>query len=208
MDKNESPARNFLNTLYYNSHSKSWLSLNHSLGEALHMAVGCGLRFDSGDFEYFMSRLKGDHWLNLEGTYASAVVAENTNACECLETHFGRPAFIWPGSRIYVGKEFEWPLASGSLEWLKCTGFSNEGRFLNACSYNPSLNPSEDDEPKRRLKSRYRITLNEIKEAREMMRGRTVREEWPEFYGQSVHHDNVRGILIPLRKSSKATASS
>jgi len=117
---------------------KSWIKFNHSLHDALKLAVSSDLKFDVDDFKRINERFSPGYWMGVDGSsglgeamYSLAVFSGNISAAKSFEQWKNRKPFMLENSqRIYMGREFSWE----SLP-VVCTSFSGDQSHLTACHY-------------------------------------------------------------------------
>jgi hypothetical protein len=130
----------------------SWLKLNHSMREALSLALHTGMLFAADDFCTMAERFRLSYWSgDLELFYREAVLYRNASAWQAYEAFVKRRPFIFKGAscyahtgdgpcgtglaRLVVGAEFQW-----NGERVTVTSFDDYGQCLTACSYRRTEN--------------------------------------------------------------------
>jgi len=163
----------------------SWLKLNHSMRQALFLALHSGMIFAPDDFDYMVGEFRLGRWMrDLEHFYEQTVLYRNASAWHAVETFLGRKPFIMPGAsidsrtgdgpcgnglaRLVVGAKFKW---NGEL--VTVTSFDDKAGTFTACSYK-----RDGDEkicgscgnvtswPKMKIDHRYTISHEDLKAAR------------------------------------------
>ncbi|MFA5927079.1 MAG: hypothetical protein WC844_02850 [Patescibacteria group bacterium] len=105
--------------------------------------------FDLDDFLYLAEHCCLDSWAGVgdrngrwddagEILYAEAVKAGNESACRSIEKWKDRPAILYEGARMYVGRLF---FRLG--EELRCTSINTAKRFVVSVLIERSLRPSK-----------------------------------------------------------------
>ena len=129
----------------HDSTSHSWLKWNHSMADALRLAIRSGMRFDLDDFDFMKKTFRTGYWLPWEEIYSTAVLYRNNSAYLAIEKALDRKPFIVKGAsinintgdgpagnglaRLIVGARFTW-----NGEAVKVTSFKNRDTVI-ACSY-------------------------------------------------------------------------
>ncbi len=120
-----------------NKPTNSWERINHSMHQALCLAITSGYRFEPDDFAVAYEAFQGGHWFTAatnEYLYGLAIRSVNLSAALSFEHWKGRPPFIADDvgnrkrERLAVGSQFHW---KGSR--VKVTSFADD--HLTACSY-------------------------------------------------------------------------
>lgn len=98
----------------------SWTRVNGSMRQALFLALTSGMEFADDDFAVMSSRFNSGRWLgcDIESFYRIAVELGDSRAWKAFEKANGRKPFILDGTRMFVGREFEW-----RGDRVKCTSF-------------------------------------------------------------------------------------
>lgn len=152
----------------------SWERLNHSMRDALTLAVGSGFTWKAGDMAAIASgKYNFGYWSSdsTEWIYALAIETENLTAAKSYEAWKKREAFIADDvtfhasggfihtssanrgrERLAVGFEFQWK----GLK-VKVTSFSEDGSYLTACSYKPRKEGYSE-----KIDKRFKITREDI----------------------------------------------
>jgi len=131
----------------------TWERVNHSMGRALELAIGAGLRFAPGDFDTIADRYRPDRWYGEQGGeqfYRLAVIVANVSAAMAWEASRQRrplladdveSPYAWsavgychtPGRRVrerlFVGAEFAYQGHRATV-----TSFRVDGKVV-ACTY-------------------------------------------------------------------------
>lgn len=132
--KKPSPAYTLLQHVWTHSAYPSHRQKNASMSRALSLATESMMKFEPGDIRAIYAEFRAGYWMGeVEGRYAAAVECGNTSAAEAWETHFKRPAWLWPektakAERLHVGSKITWR----GLD-LKVTSFAADGSSLIAC---------------------------------------------------------------------------
>lgn len=172
MSDEDSPALKLLGLVWRETKFRSWIRLNHTMQDALSLAITSGMRFEVGDFERMLGRFSGSHWFgsNAEGwIYGAAVRHGNTSACKAWEHLVGRKPFIYEGKRLHEGARID-PSdldgAGGHPAFV--TSFASDGKSLIACTYHVAV-PVKDGsgrlirQPGAKIKRRITLTLKEVR---------------------------------------------
>lgn len=162
-----SPAIQFLDYVWGYLGRTSWVQINGSMREALHLAIRAGFTFDRDDFATIEEKYRAHYWLGQDNAglgeyvYTSIVKAGNTSAAASFEKWKGRPAFIFDRvegkrskDRLAVGSEFFW---DGAIRAVTSLGADS----LIACTYDCRI--ADGGYPDKRLKTRRTITLAELR---------------------------------------------
>lgn len=183
MKKTTSAAIQLLDLVWANCNkatAHSWERLNHSMRDALSLAIGAGFKFELGDIAHVLNNYRSGYWIGEsdEWIYSLAVGVENATAYQSYEAAYKREPFLADdvcfqchggythGSsvhrsreRLSVGAEFAW-----KGEKLTVTSFAKDQSYVNACSYKGQKYP-------RKIDKRFKITradlLAERKERKE-----------------------------------------
>ena len=85
----KSKAISLLTTVWEYGQKDSWERINHSMRNALSLAIGSGLKFGLNDFHYMSQNFRTGYWFSAdpEWIYTEAVVVGNTSCVEAWE-HF------------------------------------------------------------------------------------------------------------------------
>lgn len=138
--KDTSPAMKFLALVSQNQGyqmGRSWTRFAEGMHTALSLAIQYGLRFEPDDFVQIAEL----YFVCGEGFYTLACNPDrrysrrrpcglNRSACISFERWKQRKPFILNGRRLAVGAAFNW-----DGQRVVCTSFSEDGSYLNACSY-------------------------------------------------------------------------
>lgn len=127
-----SPAYQLVALVWAQTAFRSWIRLNHTMQDALLLAIKAGLRFAKDDIGSIFGRFRGSYWFGADSErfYRCAVEAGNTSACQSWEHWVGRPPFLLKGRRLYVGAEI--PAKKGAQG-----GPQEEARDGGSVSYDP-----------------------------------------------------------------------
>ncbi len=148
----DSPAYQLLHHVWRHSMKAtrhSWERLNHSMQDAMDLAISAGLKFEPDDFDRVFKELRAGRWCgadNGEQWYALAVAVGNQSAAMAFELFVERPPFIADDvqsqdfrathrtcrarDRLAVGSRFPW-----KNHQVTVTSFAPSGAFLTACAY-------------------------------------------------------------------------
>jgi hypothetical protein len=158
----------------------SWDRVNHSMRDALTLAIKAGMLFDRDDFAAFASEFHSHFWLRADGGdmlgecfYRLALVMGNQSAVLSFEAWKQRPPFIvdricspeWGCDQGHFHPHATGRLALGyRFVWLDLlvtvTSFATDGQSITACTYKAS--PKGEYAP-RRIARRFKITIDELR---------------------------------------------
>lgn len=166
--------------------SHSWLKMNHSLYDALSLAVRSGMQFNLGDISVIFNRFRGGYWMgsDTEWFYKLAVIYRHSSAYQAYEKYASRKPFIVKGasihtstgdgpagqglSRLIVGAEFQY-----NGERVQVTSFKDTDQTVIACSYADDgefsqttckkCGETKTHWPKKKLARRYALTHADLK---------------------------------------------
>lgn len=175
----KSPAVQLLDIVWENvcdQTSHSWERTNHSMRDALRLAIGAGMRFDIGDVGTF-GTYRWNYWIGDDGgehEYTLAITCGNATFCEAFEQHMERKPFRAYGvdyrqyssythggfsrqrDRLGIGMTFDY---AGVRP--KVTSFSKDGETIVACTYRREpYNGSEYEREK--LDKRFKLSRDDI----------------------------------------------
>lgn len=89
-----SAAKQLLTLVWSRGKKDSWERINHSMRNALKLAIGSGLSFDAPDFDHFATVFRWSYWVSdVEWIYADAVIYGNQSCIEAFEQWRGRVPF-------------------------------------------------------------------------------------------------------------------
>jgi len=145
--KTDSRLYRFVEMVWENGRDGSWERYNHSLFDALTIAVKMNFEIHEGDFAKIADRMRVSYWLYNERIYRTAVEAYNNKACQEIERYLDRPAFRFEKKRLFEGSQFMW-----DGEYVTVTSIRKDD--LTACSYQSGG---------RKVKRRYRLTREQLK---------------------------------------------
>lgn len=229
MTKKASSAIQLLDLVWANCNqatAHSWERLNHSMRDALSLAIGAGFTFAPGDMAHVFANYRSGYWLSDsdEWIYSLAIGVENSTAYQSYEAAKEREPFLADdvrfschggythGSsvnrtreRLSVGAEFDW-----KGQKLTVTSFAADQSYVNACSYKGQQYP-------RKIDKRFKITRADLlaerkerKERGELMKRLTAAAEAPgmaeqitKALGVKSHSDYAR---LPIDKIRKVAA--
>lgn len=207
----------------------SWERLNHTMRDALLLAIGGGLVFEPGDFSHIRSNYRSGYWIGEsdEWCYAMAVACCNPSAVASFERYKNRSPFIaddvspkrseWlhmTGSRVKerlaVNSTFPW-----KGKTVIVTSFAEDGKSLTACSYKPRI----EDDYSNKVEKRFTITIEDIRvdRAERKRRGELMKElsglakdkpaEWlKDVLAKLGAKTNAEYDLLPVSKIEKVAA--
>jgi hypothetical protein len=186
----QSPVLDLLDTVWNHwggATRHSWDRVNHSMRQALCLAIGSGMEFGSDDFAEIQRRYRFHYWGGedaggfAEGFYTLAVVEGNLSAARAFEKWKGRPPFIWDSillpreghytksggrremARLTVRSEFAW-----RGQRVKVTSFADDGSHVVACSYQ-APDPTKPY-TSAKIDKRYKITNADLRRQRKQHR--------------------------------------
>ena len=159
-----SPARQLIDLVWQHNREAtghSWQRLNHSMADALRLAITAGLRFDLHDFAAIYKDMRGGYWFGEpeHSFYRLAVDFDHLSACQSFEAWKERPPFIHAGRRLAVGQQVtSWiaPGLSNQMPRAVVTSFAADGQSLTACTYKPGTSQAK-------IAKRYRITIEALR---------------------------------------------
>ncbi|MCX6811190.1 MAG: hypothetical protein NT039_00645 [Candidatus Berkelbacteria bacterium] len=163
----ESPARRRMKVAWHKNKPKPgkkwhWLK-GRAMREVLGKAIKDGVRFEVGDFRYFVKDLELSQWAfsyprwydAMEEFYCLAIEAKNESACRSLEFWLDRPALYLHSELMYVGRVFNWDFGDGE-EPVRCSSFNSNHQFITVCfeqtSVLPKMPANETIRPHRRIR--------------------------------------------------------
>lgn len=189
MTRKHSPAYTLLSHVWEHANEKasfSWERLNHSMRNALGLAIGSGMEFAKGDFAAFYKDFRAGRWISDdEWVYRLAVIVGNTSAIDVFERYKKRGPVVADNvslgngyshggylhrdgdrkcERLAIGFSFPW-----KGETVTVTSMPTGDGPIIACSYKP--NPDRQFS-NRRILHRYKITVEAIKEERAAVKER------------------------------------
>lgn len=166
-----SAALTLLRHVWNRGKKDSWGRINHSMRNALSLAIGSGLSFKATDFSVFAQNFRWGYWVtdNAEWIYHMAIINGNESCIKAWEEHKGREPFRgndvnlyrWEGAetvgwgnyihsnqpqrqRERLAEGFGLPL-EGRQWWV--TGFDDEAGKIRLVSYEGHW---PDGKPKKR----------------------------------------------------------
>lgn len=139
--EDRSPALQLVNLVWTQTAFKSWIRLNHTMQDALALAMKAGLTFEPGDIREISAKMSGHRWFgDQEWIYRLAVEFGNQSACRSYEEWRGRDPFILDGRRLFVGAQVELHhLKSPKGVSALVTSFSSDGMGIVVCTYSTYL---------------------------------------------------------------------
>ncbi len=166
--KKKSPAYQLIQLVWDKTAFKSWIRLNHTMQNALSLALEAGLTFDLGDIKSICDTMRGGRWFGeSEWIYKAAVEWDNGSAARSYELWQGREPFILDGRRLYVGAPVDMvhvPRKGGHGAMV--TSFASDGSSLVVCVYATGISQKKGHGiwyPGGRPLHRVRLTLDEIR---------------------------------------------
>ncbi len=198
--------------------SHSWERLNHAMYTALTLAIGSGMEFAEGDWEYIASHYNSDRWIgeSSENFYTLAIEVGNLSFAASYEFALKRDFIIADNVRqrerspasMYLhgglGTHQRCRLAVGfCFPWdghdVKVTSFSKEGEqtCVFACAH--------EDGSKHwgKIIKRYRITRADIIAGRKAARPHRGPSQHQGETVDAWHFRNSEGKTIHLLKAEK-----
>lgn len=165
----DSLAITMLRAFYEAGQRVSAREFGYGMGKALTACFHLGLRFEKNDIEVFARSLGGNEAFGAgggEGYYTDAIEIGNDSACRSFEAFFNRPPFIYNGKRLHIGSHVRW-----ENQWVTITSFSGHGdtAVVVACSYTYTRSVYLGDRRcERKIDRRFRLTLNDVREAEKL----------------------------------------
>lgn len=209
--KKKSPVILLLDTVWENCNSStdhSWGRLNHSMRDALTLAIGAGFTFDIGDVRHVLDNYRSGYWIgdSDEWIYTLAIQIGNSTAQQSYEAAKNRTPIIAddvdPGRRHHgylhsMGQRTKERLAVGfdftfrNLR-LKVTSFS--GDRVVACAYR---RVPDGDYFKEKLSKRFKLSRDDI------ITDRAERKERSRLLAKLSAADDHEAILKALGVKSR-----
>lgn len=90
-------ALRLLSTVWKGQRCESWDGVNHSMADALRLAIGANLRFHPKDFEIMNGTMRSGYWIGENGYewfYALAISVGNKSFIEAFEYCYQRKPFF------------------------------------------------------------------------------------------------------------------
>lgn len=157
----DSVVLSFMKTIYRETRAGSWQGLHLAMQQGLSLAIKANFKFEKEDFRSIIEapgdwRASGLGWEKWAGTdnphsqgerfYTLAVECGNTSAAIAFEFAKGRKPFIYLGKRLAIGVRFEIidddpPDGLSGDHPLYVSSFSQDGTYINCCSYVSPSNP-------------------------------------------------------------------
>jgi hypothetical protein len=160
------PALKLLTLVWKNCKKDTWERINHSMRNALNLAIGSGLRFKATDFNVMASEFRWNFWVSesAEWIYTEAIINGNSSCVQAWEEHTGRTPFfanqvechyvsggylhastiIRQREKLAVNLAFKY---QDTLAWV--TGFDDKNGIMRAAVYQ---NRHRDGKPKKLLR--------------------------------------------------------
>lgn len=220
MAKKTSAAIQLLDLVWANANaatSHSYERLNHSMHDALSLAIGSGMEFAEGDIAYVLSNYRSGYWISEsdEWIYSLAIAVENVSAVKSYETAKDRNPFLADDvsmtnhsgythggtfsrqrERLNVGCSFAWKGLT-----LKVNSFAKDQSAVNACSYRQVKEESRSYSTDK-VDKRFKITREEL------LTERSERKERADLLGKltkaAESKENSAAIVKALGVKSKA----
>lgn len=132
-----SPAVQLVDLVWRMTGVRSWIRLNHTMQDALALAIKSGLHFEPGDIELLYRSFNGHRWFgDCEWVFRLAVQRDNVPACVSYEQWVKRDPFILDGRRLYVGAPVDFKhLVNAEGRTALVTSFAKDGMSLIVCTY-------------------------------------------------------------------------
>lgn len=139
----------------------SWQRLNHTMRDALFLALEGGFEFHVDDFKLLGPRFNAGRWRgsNIEAFYSLAVKLGHNQAWNAYEAWAGRTPFLVSGKRVCVGMRLCWE----KVILVEVTSFNDVDGSFTAVKYGQY--------PERNIERRFTITHALLKDAK---KARTV----------------------------------
>ena len=87
-------ALRLIKTVWDNQKCESWDGVNHSMADAVVLAIGAMLKFSPKDFEIITGTMRSGYWSNWEYWYALAISIGNRSYIEAFEKFNERKPFF------------------------------------------------------------------------------------------------------------------
>lgn len=104
---NTSPGYRLVDQVWQHLKTKSWIRTNHTMQDAIDLAVKSCMDFAEADILKINEKMRGGYWLHMESLYSTAVEADNVSACRSIEHALSRRPWILHGRRLSVGAEID-----------------------------------------------------------------------------------------------------
>lgn len=179
MPKKKSPALQLVELVWKNAPRRSWISLNHTMQNAVATAIKAGLPFDPTDIRSMYESMRGGYWFTnaeSEWMHRIACLHDNIPAAASYEEWVGRPPFFLDG-RLYVGREADLDLLKDEMSTAgshrQCaivSSFVGDGEAVMICVYDGWAPGRPEDSPDGRVfpsgqpKRKIRLTLAQVRE--------------------------------------------
>ena len=146
-------------TLYHAAPASSWRRLNGALYDTLCACIEAGVDFGTDDVARLYNHLRADYWIGYdskpESLYSLAAKKKHTSALRSMERWLGRPAYVYDGMRLHVGREVPVP-GEGERFWVS----SLDADGVVCVAYrNPPSEREYGEQPSRRV----RLTLSDVR---------------------------------------------
>ena len=91
-----SPAVQLLNQVWLYGKKDSWGRINHSMRNALSLAIGSGMEFHADDFRTILNDFRAGYWIGScdEWVYTMAIFIGNKSCIKAYEMYADRKPFI------------------------------------------------------------------------------------------------------------------
>jgi hypothetical protein len=195
----------------------SYERLNHSMRDALTLAIGCGMPMAAGDIKHVFSNYRSGYWISDsdEWIYTLAIQVGNMPAIKSYEAAKDRKPFLADDVSFsadsgyihssYVNRQRERLCVGCSFSWkgltLKVNSFAKDQSAVNACSYR-RVKEEGHTYATDKVDKRFKITRDDI------LTERAERKERAELMAKlikaSESKDNSAAIIKALGVKSNA----
>lgn len=135
---NESKAYELIEYVWDNMSTSSYLRINHSMIDAVMLAIKSGMAFESSDLALIYTKMRGGYWFGVNSNgkgmgemfYESAIMYKNNSAIQSYEHYAGIKPFILENNRVCRGCMF-----FGSGLRYNVTGFDKSIIYLVGYDY-------------------------------------------------------------------------
>ncbi len=168
-DEPKSPAYQLIQIVWQKTAFKSWIRLNHTMQEALSLALQAGLSFNLDDIKTIYNTMRGGRWFgDVEWIYKAAIDWGNLDAARSFESWRKREPFILDGRRLHVGAPVDLVhLSRKGGHGAMVTSFASDGESLIVCVYKTHVSQPKKGQgiwyPGGKPLHRIKLTLEEVR---------------------------------------------